>query len=139
MGSFWGQFGIVLGSCLDHFGIILGSVWDRFGIILGSFWDHFGISLGSFWDHFGNNLGSFWGLFGIILGSFWDHFGAIWKMPRERNSEFDIFYLAGALITSPSEKKTAKCKRLVVVSGKRPKGWPPYGRAGIARWQDFPV
>ena len=70
----------VINQFWDHFGIILGSSWDHFGIILGSFLDHFGIILGSVWDHFE-----------VCSGSFWDHFGAIWKMPRERNSEFDIF------------------------------------------------
>ena len=66
-GSFWGRFGIVLGSVWECFGTIWGCVgivlewfWDRFlGIVLGSFWDNCGISLGSVWDRFGISFGQF--------------------------------------------------------------------------------
>ena len=51
LGSFWGHFGVSLGSLWmpvwDHFGVVLASLWGRFGITLGTLWDDFGVMVAS--------------------------------------------------------------------------------------------
>ena len=38
MGSFWVEFGIIVGLFWDKFGRFFGPFWDDVGIILGLFW-----------------------------------------------------------------------------------------------------
>ena len=75
LGSFWGEFGVILGE-FGPFLVNLGSFWGEFGVILGEFGailGQFGVILGEF----GVILGEFGVLF-CVSGSFWGELGPFW-------------------------------------------------------------
>ena len=103
--TFWG-----------HFGVNLGSLWGHLGVSLG----HFGITLGSVWGQFGVTLESLWGHCGVSLGSVWGHVSDGWAQTNSSRSK-----ASGPQLISRPHMMTCTCNSMCqCLSSASCWGWP---------------